>query len=120
MTTNNYYAFGPFSCGGTFGEGLHIGRSAAGRRFLFRAQQSLGLTTMSDWLHFLGRDGVTIRNEYGRDVPLADIEAKMRQTDIEGRPLRLHFPSLVPGVARDGEDNYVDSDGHAFRRCDFC
>lgn len=33
----NYYAFGPFPGGPPDGEGLHIGQSVAGQRFLFRA-----------------------------------------------------------------------------------
>jgi hypothetical protein len=112
--STNYYAFGPFPGGQPDGEGLHIGQSVAGQRFLFRAHQDQGLTTLADWLAFIDRDDVTIRNEAGRDVTSEEMRETMTETtDSRGLPLRVRF-------RRDNEDRYVTSGGHAFYRRDFC
>lgn len=112
--STNYYAFGPFPGGESYGEGLHIGQSAAGWRFLFRAHPEQGITTLADWDAFIERNDVTIRNEYGRDITAAEMRDTMTQaTDGRGLPLRARFQ-------RDNADRYVTSGGHAFYRRDFC
>lgn len=104
----NYYAFGPFPGGRRDGGGLHVGQSAAGQRFLFRAHPDQGLTTLADWLAFLHRPGVTLRNEYGRAVTVQEMRETMTATsDAQDLPLRGRSPG-------DGEDRYVTSGGHAF------
>jgi hypothetical protein len=111
--STNYYAFGPFPGGDENGEGLHIGQSASGVRFLFRAHPDQGLTTLADWLSFIDRPDVTIRNEYGRDVTPGEMRETMTQTaDGRGLPLRERFRF-------ENEDRYVTSGGHAFYRRDF-
>lgn len=111
--STNYYAFGPFPGGDRTGEGLHIGQTAAGWRFLFRAHPEQGLTTLDDWLQFLRRDGVAIRNEYGRDVAVQEMEQTMAETtQADGQPRRPRF-------RRDTDDRYVTSGGHAFCRHEF-
>lgn len=109
--STNYYAFGPFIGGG---EGLHIGQTAAGWRFLFRRQSHLGLTTFADWSEFIDRSDVTIRNEYGREVTAEEMRQTMTETSgYQGAPLRRRFH-------HDSPDQYTDSDGYAFSRRDFC
>ncbi|MGW2594776.1 hypothetical protein ACWCXC_31545 [Streptomyces sp. NPDC001515] len=111
--STNYYAFGPFSGGHADGEGLHIGQTAAGWRFLFRAHNSQGITTLPDWEHFLQSVNVTIRDEHGCDVTIDEMVQTMRATtDREGAPLRARF-------YRDDEHRYVTSGGHAFCRREF-
>ncbi|MYX67381.1 hypothetical protein K388_05560 [Streptomyces sp. KhCrAH-43] len=111
--STNYYAFGPFPGGHADGEGLHIGQTAAGWRFLFRAHNSQGITTLPDWEHFLRNTDVTIQNEYGREVPVDEMIATMRKTtDKDGFPLRPRFRG-------DNEHRYVTSGGHAFDRREF-
>ncbi|MFG3532857.1 hypothetical protein ACGF8B_40055 [Streptomyces sp. NPDC047917] len=109
----NYYAFGPFVGGRPDGEGLHIGQSVAAQRFLFRAHSDQGLTTLGDWLAFIDRPGVTIRNEYGRKVTAREMQETMTaSTDRQGAPLR---PRFLHG----SEDRYLTSGGHAFCRHEF-
>ncbi|MEU2403398.1 hypothetical protein ABZ609_03595 [Streptomyces rubiginosohelvolus] len=111
--STNYYAFGPFPGGDPDGEGLHIGQTAAGWRFLFRAHNSLGITTLPDWEHFLRATDVMIRNEYGRDVTVDEMVETMKgTTGQDGFPLRQRFRN-------DDEHRYVTSGGHAFCRRDF-
>ena len=111
--STNYYALGPFPGGEPEGEGLHIGQSAAGWRFLFRAHPEQGLTTLADWLAFLGRDGVAIRNEYGREVALEEMQQTMTETTgYRDAPLRPRFRYDTP-------NEYVTSGGHAFSRREF-
>ncbi|MEU9849281.1 hypothetical protein [Streptomyces sp. NPDC047985] len=111
--STNYYAFGPFPGGDLDGEGLHIGQTAAGWRFLFRAHDSQGITTFPDWEHFLRNNDVAIRNEYGREVTIDEmVETMVMITDQEGNPLRARF-------RRDDEHRYVTSGGHYFCRRDF-
>ncbi|MEU2354560.1 hypothetical protein ABZ599_16585 [Streptomyces misionensis] len=109
----NYYAFGPFPGGQPDGEGPHIGQSVAGQRFLFRAHPCQGLTTLADWLAFLGRPGTTIRSESGRDVTIHEMQETMTATsDRQGLPLRPRF-------RHGNEDRYLTSDGYAFDRREF-
>ncbi|MFD8142499.1 hypothetical protein [Streptomyces sp. NPDC059708] len=111
--STNYHAFGPFPGGDAAGQGLHIGQTAAGWRFLFRAHPEQGLTTLDDWLQLLGREEVCIRNEYGRDVSFGEMRQTMSEvTTSDSLPLRRRFH-------RDSEDHYVTSGGHAFSRRDF-
>lgn len=111
--STNYYAFGPFPGGDPSGEGLHLGQSAAGWRFLFRAHPEQGLTTLDDWLQFLRRDDVNIRDEYDRDVTVQEMEQTMTETESAvGRPKRARF-------RLDTDDRYVTSGGHAFYRREF-
>lgn len=108
--STNYYAFGR---GIADPEGLHIGQSAAGWRFLFHAHPGLGLTTLADWEAFISRDDITIQNEYGRDVTVEEMRQTMTATTgYQGAPLRARFRYDTP-------DEYVTSGGHAFSRRDF-
>lgn len=111
--STNYYAFGPFPGGDSAGEGLHIGQTAAGWRFLFRAHPGQGLTTLDDWLNFLGRDGVSIRDECSCAVPIDEMRQTMVETvGFDGRPRRARF-------RHDTADQYVTFGGHAFSRREF-
>lgn len=109
----NYYAFGPFPGGDQDGEGLHIGQTAPARRFLFRAHNSLGITTFPDWEHFLRGTSTAIRDEHGCELTVDEMIETMKATvDQGGAPLRAR-------VHRDDEHRYVTSGGHAFCRRDF-
>ncbi|MFC7794555.1 hypothetical protein [Streptomyces cinereoruber] len=111
--STNYYAYGPFPGGQTHSEGLHIGQSAAGWRFLFHSHPDLGLTTLADWDAFISRDDVTIRNEYGVDISPEEMRETMTETTSrEGRALQRRFHY-------DNDDQYVTSGGHSFSRRDF-
>lgn len=110
--STNYYAFGP---GITDPEGLHIGQAAAGWRFLFRAWPEHGLTTFAAWREFILRPDITIRNEYGRDVPADEMGTTMvERNGHDGLPLQPRF-GAVRTTLPDGYS--IDPDGyHAF--CD--
>ncbi|MFH8867151.1 hypothetical protein [Streptomyces griseus] len=111
--STNYYAFGPFPGGNPDGEGLHIGQTAAGWRFLFRAHNSLGITTLPDWEHFLRAPDVTIRDECGIDLSVDEmVETMKATTGREGYPLRARLRS-------DDDHRYVTSGGYAFDRREF-
>lgn len=111
--STNYYAFGPFPGGSADGEGLHIGQSSAGWRFLFRAHPDLGLTTFADWSALIDRDDVQIRNECGREVTADEMRQTMTETTgYRGAALRARFHY-------DSPDRYISSGGHAFSRREF-
>ncbi|MFF7335480.1 hypothetical protein [Streptomyces sp. NPDC008150] len=111
--TVNYYAFGPFPGGSPNGEGLHVGQSAAGLRFLFRAHPDLGLTTHAEWLAFITRPDVEIRTEAARDVTAEEMQDTMTETtDGRGLPLRQRFRF-------ENKDRYITAGGHAFYLRDF-
>lgn len=118
--STNYYAFGPFPGGEATSEGLHIGQHAAGWRFLFASHPQLDLTTYKAWAEFIRRPDVTIRDEYGREITVDEMDETMTERqDSVGRPRRARFgpysyPSLHPG-------DHIDPDGqHAFHEGYFC
>ncbi|MFI0900501.1 hypothetical protein [Streptomyces sp. NPDC020983] len=108
--STNYYAFGP---GITDPEGLHIGQSAAGWRFLFHAHVDRGITTLADWDAFISRADVSIQDEYGRDISVEEMRQTMTETTgYQSAPLRPRFWHDTPS-------EYVTSGGHSFSRRDF-
>lgn len=113
--STNYFAFGPFTGGESDGEGLHIGQTAAGWQFLWRAHPEQGLTSVLDWRPLLEQQATSIRSEYGVELtPDELIEIGTRRA-IDGRPLRLRDP--FPDRQRPGY--HVDADGHEFCALDF-
>ena len=112
----NYYAFGSFPGGEADGGGLHIGQSATGWRFLFRAHPEQSVTTLLDWRHLLLTQATRIVNEYGRELtPDEMIETATARLDAQGMSLRLR--------ARRGYEPHgytVDDDGNAFCANEFC
>ena len=118
--STNYYAFGPFPGGEADGEGLHIGQTAAGWRFLFRGHPSFKLTTAFAWRAFLLQDATNIRDEYGVEyTPDEMIEiATQRLNDNEDQPLKARYSTRTGDRLRDGE--HIDPDGHAFYNGEFC
>lgn len=107
----NYYA-GPSTspcekCGhvveaGSFPANLHIGKSSAGWRFLFRIQRphpDLVLDTAKKWWAFLADR--RIEDEYGHEVNLDDFKTKVKEKQQSPR--------------RYVHDDYVyDDEGHEF------
>jgi hypothetical protein len=99
----NYYAFGPDV---TDPEGLHIGQYTATSRFLLRAHDDRGLTSLAAWMEFLRRPGVVIRAEHGLEKTVDEMEAAIRETaDVRGWPKkpRITRPTPRPGYHRDAE-----------------
>ncbi|MFE3392736.1 hypothetical protein ACFXI0_07885 [Kitasatospora indigofera] len=115
--STNYYAVGPFP-GGDAAEtrdGLHIGQSAAGWRFLFHSHPDLGIVTYDAWTEFLRRPDVTIRAESGYDLTVEEMDAAMTANrDQRGWPLKARAAGhrLPDGYHLDGR--------HTFCARDFC
>ena len=104
------------------GEGLHIGKTSAGWVFLGRAHDDLGLTSRAAWADFLGRADVAIRNEYGREISLAEmVETMSTRRGADGRLLRRHgIRSSLEAHPHWAEDYLVDAEGYEFSRREFC
>ncbi|MFI6689693.1 hypothetical protein [Streptomyces sp. NPDC050485] len=113
----NYYAFGPFDGGERGGEGLHIGQSAQGSKFLMRAHSDLGLTSLNAWTKCLRQTDVTIANENGISLTVGDLrDIILRRRDSYDRPARDRF---VHGYERPGY--HVDPQGGIeFCALEFC
>lgn len=120
--STNYYAFGPFPGGEPDGEGLHIGKTSAGWIFLGRAHDDLGLTSRASWSAFLSQPDVVIRNEYGREVPKAEMAETMAvRRGADGRLLRRHgFRSALDAHPGWADRCLVDDEGNEFSRREFC
>ena len=71
--STNYYAVTPETPEGD--EGLHIGKHAGGREFLFRAHRDLGLVTVAAWTEFLSHPDVKVMAESGYEVPVDEFMA---------------------------------------------
>lgn len=121
LMSTNYYAFGPFSGGEPDGEGLHIGKTSAGWVFLGRAHDELGLTSREAWTTFLEQPGVTILNEYGRDVPVTEmVETMAARRGSDGRLLHRHGFRTALGAHPGWADRcLVDAEGYEFSRQEF-
>jgi len=117
----NYYAFGPFPGGEADGEGLHIGQSVAGWRFLFRAHDALGLTSRETWAEFLEQPGVAIRAEHGREVPVSEmVETMSARRGSDGLLLRRRGLRCSLDAHPHWADRYlVDAEGYELCRRKF-
>jgi hypothetical protein len=120
--STNYYAFGPFPGGERDGEGLHIGKTAAGWVFLGRAHGDLGLTSRSAWAAFLEQSDVAVRNEYGREVPLAEmVETMAARRGADGALLRRYgFRCALDAHSEWANRCLVDAEGYEFSLHEFC
>lgn len=119
--STNYYAQGPFPGGDTTGpdgdKGIHIGQHAAGWTFLFASHPQLGLITYKAWAEFIRRPGVAIKNEYGRDITIEEMDETM--TERAGR--RLRYGSHGNPRRDLWASDHIDPDGHhAFHEGYFC
>jgi hypothetical protein len=54
-------------------EELHFGKSSSGWVFTVRQHPEQGLFTLYDWMSLLASPYNTVRNEYGKDVDVADL-----------------------------------------------
>lgn len=120
--STNYYAFGPFPGGEPDGEGLHVGKTAAGWVFLFRVHGDLGLTSRAEWVEFVGRADVAVRNEYGREVSVAEMtEAMSARRGPDGRLLRRYgFRNALDAHPRWADHCLVDGEGYELSHREFC
>ena len=100
MSTNYYHREQPCEkCGR--GEETHIGKSAIGWAFSFRAYP--GLRTWTDWRRRLAAGG-RIFDEYDREVDFGAFVRRVENSRGSQQHARLH-PS--PG-------DYLDPEGHSF------
>lgn len=98
-------------------EGIHLGKSAAGWPFMFRAyvdpgeRNPLGITwhvaDYASWLRLL--DLGEIVNEYGRTVRREELLGEIGLT----HHLRAYHPPASRG-------DWDDDGGHRFTPCEFC
>lgn len=58
---------------GTVPDLIHIGKSAAGWPFMFRADEKLGAHDWPTWRRALSRPGLSIQDEYGRAIGLDEL-----------------------------------------------
>jgi len=65
MSTNYYVT--------TRNETLHFGKSSLGWVFNVRQYPERGLNTLYDWAALMSSQGVTVADEYGRDVTVAEV-----------------------------------------------
>lgn len=92
MGTNYYLHQKPDCecCGRPF-EPLHIGKSSGGWCFSLHVMPEDCITTLDDWRNLWAAPGSFIRNEYGENVSIADMELI-----ITVRLWRGEFPSRHP------------------------
>ena len=75
MGTNYYLHDKPdCECCGRPYEPKHIGKSSAGWCFSLHVIPEDGINTLDDWRRLWSAPGAYIRDEYGREVPAADME----------------------------------------------
>lgn len=96
MGTNYYLHQKPDCecCGRPF-EPLHIGKSSGGWCFALHVMPEDNINTLDDWRELWIKPGTFIRNEYGENVLIDDMESiitertchggKPRRIDIDGR-----------------------------------
>lgn len=68
---------------------IHIGKSAAGWRFMFRSYPDLGLESKDSWLKFIRQPGVEISDEYGSSVSPSELEDVMNREYFGDTPLKV-------------------------------
>lgn len=54
--------------------GFHLGKSSAGWQFLFADCPALGVSTYAGWREILSRPGVVLRNEYGDEITMEQLD----------------------------------------------
>lgn len=102
MGTNYYVKTEACPHCGRGAETLHIGKSSGGWRFFFAAYPERDLMSWKSWRALLAKPDSIIVDEYGREVPLTDLDAR-----IAGHA----------GLRRgDDPDGHTDPEGHPFSR----
>ena len=105
MGTNYYYEYNICDCCHR-ADSLHIGKSAGGWAFLFRAHDEVWVTerlsikieSWRDWLDFFSRHRGKITNQYDDVLELSDFIAMVNWKNS----------------GRKGSADYIDSDGFGF------
>jgi hypothetical protein len=116
--STNYYAHGPFP-GGDTEEGLHIGQTAAGWRFLYRGWPEHGLTTAKSWYFFLLKNMSSIRDEYDRPYTLDEFRLIANRAEGgNGGQLKPRYGDRTNDQLDVGQ--HIDPDGNAFYSGEFC
>jgi hypothetical protein len=106
MGTNYYWIKNPCPhCG--HGDRLHIGKSAAGWKFMFHAPE--GVRSYTDWLEILRSDRGTIVSQYGEEFSVGHFEeiVEIKNDDSNENP-----------SVRDSNEWY-DEDGYHFSGYEF-
>ena len=87
---------------------LHIGKCSAGWAFMFEGHRGKNIQSFQDWLTFLSKDGVRIRDEYDRPATLEQFKEMVKQK-TDGRKVE----------SSGGRECWLDNDGHSFSGYDF-
>lgn len=99
---------------------LPLGLSAGGRRFMFRAHPSLGLTSFEAVVEFIKRDGAEVVTEYDEVIPLDQfIGFVQRKLQAPAEALRCHERYAILFDAASPPRDWVDAQGHSFSNYDF-
>ncbi len=88
-------------------EQLHIGKSSAGWCFALHVYPEQMITTLTDWKKLLAANGSRIVDEYGHEVPGAELLRIITERSWAGRPIELgtqdvHGPHGLGRHAIDG------------------
>jgi hypothetical protein len=110
MGTNYYYIVPKCpTCGNR--DILHIGKSSAGWKFMFRAHPEKEIKAFRDWVRVLSRGDGHIEDEYGRKIEFYEF-LRMVYYKQEHEP-QSH------AVANPSDNDYLDGDGFSFSRGEF-
>jgi hypothetical protein len=91
-------------------EPLHIGKSSGGWQFLFAPYPEHGLTSWAAWKSFLADKGIV--DEYGQDVPLAELEDWVLKKQRDGVNAKTATHDQWGPYGRDSEK--YDDEGFRF------
>lgn len=109
--STNYYAKANHckNCGRTDAK-LHIGKSAAGWRFLFHVTDEI--KNYKDWVEYLKQDNVQIFDEYNKICPLKDFMDLIEKKQNNSYP-KSYAPEFT------GDKRYLDEEGYFMLRGEF-
>lgn len=91
MGTNYYLHTKPDCkcCGRPF-EALHIGKSSAGWCFALHVFPEEGINTLQEWRELWSKSGSFIRDEYGQDISVSEIERLITERRWKGKFPKRH------------------------------
>lgn len=117
MGTNFYVRTNECECCDRFDE-LHIGKSAAGWSFGFRAHPDMGITTWQDWKAFIADK--TIADEYGKVVEVDKFVKLIETVKCPNEINKSRFDAIEYYSLFDHDMKWVDPEGFDFNAREFC